>query len=207
MIVKVGQPPKFYPVNEKIICASSDYFLTRVKPNWFHGKRPFVDLTEDDPHLFNIYVNWLYGGMVFAEKSDGNGTLKKDVFRRYFDLYALGDKLLDSGFKDAIIDASAHHICGPVSDGKSYLPREEVVNRLYSTTMAGCTLRRLVVAKFGTVTNLSEVLSDEHESSFLRDVALAKGKYNAQTLKAATTGCDFHEHAQGKENCYRTKRG
>ena len=44
VVVKVGQPVKVFHVNEQLLCASSDYVKTALKPQWLEGGRRIITL-------------------------------------------------------------------------------------------------------------------------------------------------------------------
>jgi hypothetical protein len=204
--VKVGTPAKDFKINKSMLSESSEFFKSALAPEWLEGKSRIVRLPDDDPESFKAYVAWLYTRRVYL----GTVEEEKVSYTYAFKVYVLGDKLLDTSFKDAVADAVVTMFTTVRKDGHVRPPFAVEVCYLYENTVVGSPLRRAVVHRWARISNWKEVVTDEFPSPFLLDLckeiaAKVTEKPEEATLVAATR-CAFHEHTAGVENCYRNKR-
>ncbi|KAI6888388.1 hypothetical protein KC360_g1816 [Hortaea werneckii] len=206
LLVKVTLPPKFFCIPKEVLCASSDYFKTALKEQWREGKAGTVELQDVEPQIFNIYANWLMRRRVFIDCESTEGKVMTEQYFLAFKAYALGDRLLDRDFKDAVTDAIAYYMIMEKDDqGYEYrLPCDSSINMLYSTTVPGCTARRLVEHSIAALLNKSFV-SEKVNPAFLVGLVQELSKKKRDDLEDAVARCAFHEHAPGAANCYRNK--
>ncbi|KAI7698743.1 hypothetical protein KC353_g16807, partial [Hortaea werneckii] len=206
ILVKVAQPPKFFCIPKEILCTSSDYFKTALKEGWREGRVGAVELQDVEPRIFNIYANWLMRRRVYIDCESTEGKVMTDQYFLAFKAYALGDRLLDQDFKDAVTDAIAFYmIMEKDNEGYEYrLPCDSSINMLYSTTTAGCTARRLVEYSIAGLLDKNSV-SDTFHPAFLVGLVKELSKKKRNDLEDAVARCAFHEHAPGAANCYRNK--
>ncbi|KAI6800157.1 hypothetical protein KC363_g861 [Hortaea werneckii] len=206
LLVKVTLPPKFFCIPKEVLCASSDYFKTALKEQWREGKAGTVELQDVEPQIFNIYANWLMRRRVFIDCESTEGKVMTEQYFLAFKAYALGDRLLDRDFKDAVTDAIAYYMIMEKDDqGYEYrLPCDSSINMLYSTTVPGCTARRLVEHSIAALLNKSFV-SEKFNPAFLVGLVQELSKKKRDDLEDAVARCAFHEHAPGAANCYRNK--
>ncbi|RMY66840.1 hypothetical protein D0863_08177 [Hortaea werneckii] len=206
ILVKVAQPPKFFCIPKEILCTSSDYFKTALKEGWREGRVGAVELQDVEPRIFNIYANWLMRRRVYIDCESTEGKVMTDQYFLAFKAYALGDRLLDQDFKDAVTDAIAFYmIMEKDNEGYEYrLPCDSSINMLYSTTTAGCTARRLVEYSIAGLLDKNSV-SDTFHPAFLVGLVKELSKKKKNDLEDAVARCAFHEHAPGAANCYRNK--
>lgn len=147
--VAVGPKGVISSVHEKLIRASSPFFNKALSGAWQESQERTVQLPEDEPEIFAIYVHWLYYGtvpVVCHEAGDSN-----DADAEYLNLakaYTLGDKLMDTKFQDATIDAivEASNIIN--TNGTSWYPGTEVVQFVYDNTNESASIRTLLVDMF-----------------------------------------------------------
>jgi hypothetical protein len=97
-----------FHVHEYVLTDSSPFFASAMKPQWATARPDprTIDLPDDDPAAFSLYMSWLYTRKlpVLTSSTDTPG----DVDESYHTLayaYVLGERLLDTGFKNAIVDA------------------------------------------------------------------------------------------------------
>ncbi|KAI7698728.1 hypothetical protein KC353_g16814, partial [Hortaea werneckii] len=206
ILVKVAQPPNLFYIPRETLCASSDYFNTALKEEWQEGRIGEVELQDVDPRIFNIYANWLMRRRVYIDCESSEGKVMTDQYFLAFKAYALGDRLLDQDFKDAVTDVIAFYmIMEKDSEGYEYrLPCDSSINMLYSTTTPGCTARRLLERSIAGLVETNPV-SDKFNSAFLVGLVKELTKKKKDDLEDAVGRCAFHEHAPGAANCYRNK--
>ncbi|RMZ35020.1 hypothetical protein D0859_00839 [Hortaea werneckii] len=206
LLVKVANPPKYFCIPREVLYASSDYFKTALKEEWRAGKAGTVELQDVEPRIFNIYANWLMRRRIFIDCGSTEGKVMTEQYFLAFKAYALGDRLLDRDFKDAVTDAIAYYMIMEKDDqGYEYrLPCDSSINMLYSTTVPGCTARRLVEHSIAALLNKSFV-SEKFNPAFLVGLVQELSKKKRDDLEDAVAKCAFHEHAPGAANCYRNK--
>ncbi|KAI7239686.1 hypothetical protein KC330_g1790 [Hortaea werneckii] len=206
ILVKVAQPPKFFCIPKEIICTSSDYFKTALRERWREGRVGVVELQDVEPRIFNIYANWLMRRRVYIDCESTEEKVMTNQYFLAFKAYALGDRLLDQDFKDAVTDAIGFYmVMEKDNEGYEYrLPCDSSINMLYSTTTPGCTARRLVEYSIAGLLDKNSVSNTFHPA-FLVGLVKELSKKKRNDLEDAVARCAFHEHAPGAANCYRNK--
>ncbi|EME43806.1 hypothetical protein DOTSEDRAFT_117400, partial [Dothistroma septosporum NZE10] len=139
VVVKVGKPVTTFFVNKDLICKASPFFSAARKEEWCEGRTRKVELEDQKPDSFNVYMNWLYSHKVVLGRFNDQ-TPEYDLI----DAYALGDMLLDVDFKDAVLDAMAANWLTTQND-LFYIPSAHQRAYLYGQTPAGSKLRQLLV--------------------------------------------------------------
>ncbi|SMR54040.1 unnamed protein product [Zymoseptoria tritici ST99CH_3D1] len=206
--VQVGTPSTIFHVNKDVLVASSDYFQAALAPEWKEGKTRTVDLPDDDPKSFGLYLAWLHTRRMHLSI---DGDITGGNWIEVFNTYALGDKLLDPDFKDALTDTAACLVSKPNSRVKGVtMPLQCELQTLYEKTLVSSTMRRIIVHKFARLNNWNDLISEHYPSAFLRELCKAvadkAGETPLETTTKAAARCAFHEHKVGAENCYRTKK-
>lgn len=113
----VGPQEKKYHVHKRIICPASSFFGSACNGDWKEGSEGLVKLPEVEPHIFEVYLCWVYTKEidVVSEVTDTQPPNRKydkarmndafgSVFLRMVGAFALGDMLNDAVFTNAIID-------------------------------------------------------------------------------------------------------
>ncbi|CZT19478.1 uncharacterized protein RCC_05329 [Ramularia collo-cygni] len=210
VVVRVGTPSTTYRVNKQLLCDSSEYFRAALGPKWTEGKTGLVDMPEDDADAFNVYLNWVHKSKVFLDfdRMDDNGDDEHAMWELGILIYALGDKLLDLDFKDAISDVAA--IMLSTVDGLTWMPRGHE-HLLYEKLARDSKLNLLLTHKYARLSNIGDVMDESWPAGLLFNISqellrVAKEK-PVESSDNAAARCVFHEHAPGAENCYRAKRG
>jgi len=88
----------FY-LDSGVLKQGGTFFATALKKEWLEGQQGIIYLPEEQPRIFRPYAQWLYTGKIFYEtgqRSDDLDTLSK--------LYTLGERLMDRGFQDSVLD-------------------------------------------------------------------------------------------------------
>jgi hypothetical protein len=126
---------------------------------------------------------------------------------RILTAYALGDKLVDIDFKDAVSDLLAMTMTTRNKDKNMYFPGVSVVNSLYKQTQMQSKLRQPLIYHSRTSPGVEHLLSRRDDPDGLFEYAVYGVKTFEDSKIAAVARCLFHEHGPGAENCYRTKHG
>jgi hypothetical protein len=136
--VVVGTNGNTYPVHESLICASSNFFQTARKPEWSAGNPGVVDLSDEMPDIFEVYLHWLYF-KTFPTIQD-----QDPEYMELGQCYVLGEKLLDVKFKNAVIDAMSDVLENQPEDDV-FIPGPLTIETVYEGTPKGSPARALLV--------------------------------------------------------------
>ncbi|KAI4693273.1 uncharacterized protein J4E88_001644 [Alternaria novae-zelandiae] len=147
--VVVGEAPdqRHFSVHEGLICARSEFFRRAMNGKWIESKNRMVRLPEDDPKVFDIYINLLYTGRLATntlEEPKTNAHLLEEMYV-LAQLYVIGEKLLDKATKNSAIQSLLEVSLEQDANGKSYPPTINTIISVYQGTCAGSLGRRLLV--------------------------------------------------------------
>lgn len=161
--VLVGEEKEIFSVHEKLIRTSSPFFDKATSGAWLESAQHTIRLPEDEPEIFSIYVHWLYYG-TFPVYCDKPGRPANQEYLKLVKAYTLGDKLMDTVFQNAAIDAIVEKSTSMASDGHKWYPDTEVVEFAYNNTNKSAPIRQLLVDMYVSVGH-SEWLDDENPDS------------------------------------------
>lgn len=83
---------------------------------WLESTQRTIQLPEDEAEIFGIYVHWLYYGTLPVCCND-SGLPENQEYLKLVKAYTLGDKLMDTKFQNAAIDAIIEKSISAASDG------------------------------------------------------------------------------------------
>lgn len=138
--VLVGEEKEIFSVHEKLIRASSPFFDKAVSGIWLESTQHTIELPEDEPEIFGIYVHWLY-----YEKLPVSCNEPSSEYLNLMKAYTLGDKLLDTKFQDTVIDAIVDKSVTPAQTGACWYPTDEEVEFAFNNTSDSAPIRTLLV--------------------------------------------------------------
>ena len=110
-----------------------------------------------DPSVFAMYVHWLYHGTIAVLRGEAGSdsadpkaahAIACAEYQMLVDAYILGDKILDSGFRNATMDAIVEKSTLPTQDGRRFYPRFSTIRHIYKHTLASAPIRSLLVDMF-----------------------------------------------------------
>lgn len=110
--VLVGEEKEIFSVHEKLIRASSPFFDKAMSGAWLESPQHTIQLPEDEPEIFGIYVHWLYYDTLPVSCNEPSSE-----YLNLMKAYTLGDKLLDTKFQDTVIDAIVDKSATPAQSG------------------------------------------------------------------------------------------
>ncbi|KAK7617018.1 hypothetical protein IWX50DRAFT_682018 [Phyllosticta citricarpa] len=124
-----GDNPKVFQVHEVLLRSSSSFFEKALGGDWKESKEKMVPLPDEDVEIFSIYQKWLLLNKLLINSRNETPReamgvhLAKDfetdpesssvtsfearstnIFNTLLECYILGDHLMDSKFKNAIVD-------------------------------------------------------------------------------------------------------
>jgi hypothetical protein len=135
----------FY-VHKNVLCKTSVFLQNATKPEWTGPLPHPIDLTDENPKVFQAYLHWLYSRKVAAETrlanacGDASGYHLELHYNLLVKSYLLGEKLMDSTYQNAVMEAITYGAaigCG--------FPGDECVRLVYKRTTASSPLRKLLV--------------------------------------------------------------
>lgn len=194
--------PRDFVVHESLIVHRSDFVNLALSNDWKEARERLIPLPDDLPETFELYQQWLYS-KVIASNHFGDAQLDGKEYAVLVQAYCLGEKLVDSHFKDAVIDA----IIEKLRTTSVFDPR--LTSSVYDNTPPESPLRRLwqhVYVWSGNPDWLDEsTLGDFVNAEFALDLsryhmAINRGQGPASAPFVDST-CVYHEHVGGA--CYR----
>ncbi|KAL8952333.1 MAG: hypothetical protein Q9222_001744 [Ikaeria aurantiellina] len=115
VIVHVGSSNEreSWNVHMKLLAHASPFFASAFNGYFSEAVTKSIELPEDNPDAFRLFVQWLYSGKSVTretyEKQENGKYKRKDIVAFACSVWHLGDKLLCPIFKDfAIIRLIAH---------------------------------------------------------------------------------------------------
>ncbi|KXT07544.1 hypothetical protein AC578_10138 [Pseudocercospora eumusae] len=203
-MVKVGTPHTTFHVNEELLCSGSEFFKAALQKEWREGQMHVVELPEQSPETFNVYLNWLYQKQVFVGIEADEGPELSWPWSKQIQAYALGDLLMDIDFKDAIVDALMVLMHTKAQTPALYrLPSASNRKLLYKVTATGGKARKMLAHRIAE--GPFGLINDNEDPAMLYDIIQKLAEKNRSRSIVAAARCDFHEHEDGEENCYRKK--
>ncbi|KAL8646645.1 MAG: hypothetical protein Q9210_006013 [Variospora velana] len=85
---------RFY-CEQAVVCSQSEYFQEKCLAYWHRTSRKSIDLPNNDPHLINLMLEFLY--TVAYESKEGTDTIfhlnhPRHILKIHLALYAIGDE-------------------------------------------------------------------------------------------------------------------
>ncbi|KAK5126057.1 hypothetical protein LTR85_011412 [Meristemomyces frigidus] len=211
IIFEVGkETPERFAVHENVITPRSDFVRMALSKQWKEGKERTIPLSEDEAAVFRLYHLWIYTNRIFSDtRTDTTAfqlTAPREDDTEYQLLvksYILGEKLLDTHFKDAVLDCLIEKL------RKTCTFDTRLTNTIHENTPEGSPLRRLLQDIYvwaGNSTWLDEaLLGDYVNAEFLLDLSKRHmafwGGRRPEKVPYVGCTCGYHEHVQGV--CYR----
>jgi len=170
------------------------------------AKTRVINLSTESPVMFKVWLNWIMARTILSPILPTEANIADDVeFDHLVRAYALGEKLDDVGFKDAVIDA----ICAKSFDnnicGVRYFLGGETTGLVWRTTLPGSPLRKLVLDQHVRVAD-PEWFSghkETFEDDFFIDLALEFVEQHWKPQQSNDDVCHYHSHEKAGLPCYR----
>ncbi|KAK4891882.1 hypothetical protein LTR27_009581 [Elasticomyces elasticus] len=189
-----GIPFQRFVVHENAVRPVAEFVKMALTGEWKEATERTIPLSEDEPAVFHVYQTWLYTRRI------DTGSPDESFYERLIKCYILGEKLLDTTFKDAIMD----HILDRISS--SQLFQSHLSSLVYKGTPEGSPLRRLMCELFawcGTSTWFDEGADGELLAELARlQAGFWSGQRPEQVPFLTADVCLYHGHAKGVW-CYR----
>lgn len=194
--------PKRYSIHERLVSPRSEFVRLALRGQWKEARERTINLPEDDPDVFAVYQQWLYGGLIHT-CCDTSFSCTDDEYEALAKAYILGEKLMDDDFKDAIADA--------IVDKLRSLRRFDtgLTTLVFNNTPSGSPLRRLwmdAYYHFGSsewldVDCVGSPINAEFMVEFSRYQMQCRTGFGSFGPDAMFLSCTYHEH--GTRPCHR----
>lgn len=194
--------PKRYSIHERLVNPRSEFVRLALRGQWKEAQERTINLPEDDPDVFSVYQQWLYGGLIHT-CCDNSFSRTDDEYETLAKAYILGEKFMDHDFKDAVTDA--------IVDKLRSLRRFDtgLTTLVFNNTPSGSTLRRLwmdAYYHFGSsewldVDRVGSPINVEFMVEFSRYHMQFRTGFGSFGPDAMFLSCTYHEHGTGP--CYR----
>ena len=203
--IKVGTPEsnnvETFWVHENLICYYSPFFDRACHGDWKESTCNIIELPEDDPDVFSLFVQRLYTG----DCAYGYQGAPHVTYEKLIALYAFADKVGMLSLKDEVIDKMIELVV----DGRFPIYAKQV-RMVYENTFEGSGLRKMVcyvvlhtVEKYpyDGVTFLWEGGNEKGRQfaadfpDFFYDLTLYRAKES--NFRVKSRNCTFHEHEYG----------
>jgi hypothetical protein len=122
----------------------SEFFQTALKKEWAEGQTRTIKLPDEKAELVAQYLDWVYGKGL-PTRNTKNDCQKGDVYDVLAELYGLGERLLDSTLRNAIVKEMVRFtkLGGPGAEIQ-WFPESTAINTIYECTTAISPVRRLL---------------------------------------------------------------
>lgn len=136
-------------IHKAVLCKTSKFLRAALKPEWQGPEPRPVDLTDEDPVQFGMYLCWLYTGKLPVQplaklpnddKHQEDYHMPSTSYLALARAFVLGAKLMDSAFQNHILKVFIDCV---ECDG--LVPHNEVVRIIYGGTEADSPARKLMV--------------------------------------------------------------
>ncbi|RAL12597.1 BTB/POZ domain-containing protein [Aspergillus homomorphus CBS 101889] len=138
--IVVGPKKELYRVHPGLARTSSPFIDKALTGTWKEQANHTIQLPNEEPEIFGTYVQWLYFGTLPVI---GGGA--EPEFLQLVKAYVLGNKLLDTGFQNALIDAIIERRRAKNADGRCSAPTMATINHAYLNTTPSAPIRQLLV--------------------------------------------------------------
>jgi len=173
-----------------------------------------IELTETDPEFFVVFKNFIYEGKIYSQGDDDmhemiGGARARPADRewdRLCNCWLLGEHLVSTSFKDAIVDA----IQAKMKEEECY--PLDIHRAIYAKGSCSSRLRNLLVDIAVWEWDIDSIEGCRQwaaESRFMIDVAIAlKERLDSDQPQespfAHQEPCHYHEHVSEGKPCYTT---
>lgn len=141
--VFVGPKRKEWILHERLLRDRSQYFKMAFRGTFAETSLKEIYLEEDDPTIFGLFVDYIYGGRLPGTCLAGSGTwLEAEKWCR---LYVFADKIGEVTLRD---QAKENYRLGAYA---FHCPRLEEISFIYDNCKDGCDMRLILADRVAFV--------------------------------------------------------
>ena len=175
VVLVVGPEKKSLVAHESHLNLNTDFFKTALKKEWVEGQTRVINLPGDDTETVTSYLTFTYGsGLPTATlKAVPAGGPGPKSWISLVKLYILGERLLDTSLRNAVIKEIAR--MSSLADGKgvTYFMGRSISSMCYDGTPTGSPLRRMVVDKHISAGRQDWISHEQDHPVFLAELSQA----------------------------------
>lgn len=194
--------PKRFIVHEALVTPRSEFVRMALRGEWKEAQTRTVPLPEDEPDIFSVYQQWLYGGRIHTRPSSALSKTD-DEYRKLVKAYILGEKLVGGNFKDSIVDAIVEKL------RLTHKFDTGLTDLVFDNTLPTSPLRRLwldAYYNFGSPEWLNaSLVGDSINAEFMVEFSRYQMRFRASSgafgPDAMFASCTYHGH--GLRPCHR----
>ncbi|KAF2130161.1 hypothetical protein P153DRAFT_366621 [Dothidotthia symphoricarpi CBS 119687] len=176
--VLVGQ--ETFHLHRNPVVSSSEFFANATKSEWRNDASKPIDLSDEEPPIFECYQQWLYTKKVAMPEDT------ESAYRVLAALYVLDEKIADQTYQGAVIGA----IINLSIDTGSY-PQQAAVRRIYQNITTNSLARRLFVdfwaynamPGWSGINKLRTATCDEFVDDLIPAMIKARSKPNKKVVR------------------------
>jgi hypothetical protein len=193
--------PKRFTIHEGLVKPHSEFVRLALRGDWKEAQEQTIPLPEDDPSVFSVYQQWLYGGQIYTLCNTVFQV--DDEYKILVKAYILGEKIMDQNFKDSAADAIVEKL--------RFLRRFDtsLTDLVFENTLSTSPLRRLwmdVYFHFGNsewldAKMVGSPINSEFMVEFSRYQMQFRTGFGSFGKDAMFLSCTYHEH--GMRPCHR----
>jgi hypothetical protein len=185
---------KKFSIHKALVVERSKFFANALNGSWKESDDGIVLLPEDDPEIFELYLQVLYTGTVPIKEhvsaySDNEEKTKKDPeilekeveqavsreMEKVCKLYVLNEKLQDIESQNLLVSTMVALTSEKRASNLYHYPGQDIVTSIYKGTMPGNPMRKLLVDLYvfhGVEQWLKGHDSDRFHNDFLYDLSI-----------------------------------
>jgi BTB/POZ domain len=142
----VGHQGRVFTVHRHVLCEVSAYFNAALNGNSEESVNDEIDLPEQEPGLFNRFIEWAYQGKIDVVELKEKDGYDHEVWMSFSKLYLLARYLQCPEFGNCVLDNAPSQLCSDSSN--QALPDEEIARMAYDSTVQKCGIRSYFVAPY-----------------------------------------------------------
>lgn len=192
----VGPEERQLLAHKSYLSLNSNFFKAALKKEWVEGRTRTVKLPDEELNVIAQYLDYCHGKWLPTASKPSLGPAKGRVYEVLTELFALGERLLDSNIRNAIINEIIEFTTVHTLEGL-YYPGARAINNIYNCTTAASPARRLMVELYVTAGKKDWFTEDLHPA-FVMDL----GKELMIQVQSSTLPCRSRK-GNTKAECYR----
>ncbi|KAK4609454.1 hypothetical protein CLAFUR4_14529, partial [Fulvia fulva] len=206
VVVGEGEAERTFTMHKDKICARSPFLQAACLTRHRMGLDNFIFLEEQEPELFELYVNWVYTGQVDASilsqpQAQPDNNDKRPTYLQLGKVWALGYYLQDTKLRNKIVDmviTMVNKTPGIIS--------APVLRLVWRGVPEGSTLRRLYTQIEVCHASSSDFKNniDAWPVEVLEEATMrfcAREVQDAASVPKWWDRCTYHEHEVGDPKC------
>lgn len=200
IIILVGPQEAKFTAHEAIICKDSRFFRALCSGQWAESTSRTARLPEDDPEVFQSYLQYTYARVFDAHTNWWEYDLVKLI-----NIYVLADKLQNASLCNYTIDKLLSYYVAEHTWPSAY-----TASQVWNATPEKSPLRKLIVDYYCTM--VPRHYFEQNYKKLPNDLILTMAFMSRPSTTASrnqytaikpgpNSKCQYHVHEAGEETC------